>query len=238
MWTKTKVPAIPRHAQQCTDDLQLIQVNYFSKPWQCFGLHFLIQEAESRNTSYSKLIVKHSWEGCRTLTCLLNYSPSGLTISPFFLIARVSMVSWGRWSPMGFSRQEYWSGLPFPSPGDLPNPGIRPRDQTLVSGAAGSLLHCRWILDRLSHPGYPTDHQINSILASHGARMEEQELLGWQKWERTWLVGNKWSPKSPLSNRVEDEEPHPHTEREYFLEYNLHSLCFKRICYSILSRWA
>ena len=25
---------------------------------------------------------------------------------------------------MGFSRQEYWSGLPFPSPGDLPNPGM------------------------------------------------------------------------------------------------------------------
>ena len=28
---------------------------------------------------------------------------------------------------MGFSRQEYWSGLPFPSPGDLPDPGIKPR---------------------------------------------------------------------------------------------------------------
>ena len=28
---------------------------------------------------------------------------------------------------MGFCRQEYWSGLPFPSPGDLPNPGIEPR---------------------------------------------------------------------------------------------------------------
>ena len=27
---------------------------------------------------------------------------------------------------MGFSRQEYWSGLPFPSPGDLPNPGMEP----------------------------------------------------------------------------------------------------------------
>ena len=27
---------------------------------------------------------------------------------------------------MGFSRQEHWSGLPFPSPGDLPNPGIEP----------------------------------------------------------------------------------------------------------------
>ena len=33
--------------------------------------------------------------------------------------------------PMGFSRQEYWSGLPFPSPGNLPNPGIEPRSLTL-----------------------------------------------------------------------------------------------------------
>ena len=32
---------------------------------------------------------------------------------------------------MGFSRQEYWSGLPFPSPGDLPDPGIKPRSPTL-----------------------------------------------------------------------------------------------------------
>ena len=32
---------------------------------------------------------------------------------------------------MGFSRQEYWSGLPFPSPGDIPDPGIEPRFPTL-----------------------------------------------------------------------------------------------------------
>ena len=32
---------------------------------------------------------------------------------------------------MGFTRQEYWSGLPFPSPGDLPNPGIEPGSPTL-----------------------------------------------------------------------------------------------------------
>ena len=32
---------------------------------------------------------------------------------------------------MGFSRQEYWSGLLFPSPGDLPNPGIKPAPPTL-----------------------------------------------------------------------------------------------------------
>ena len=32
---------------------------------------------------------------------------------------------------MGFSRQEYWSGLPFPSPGDIPDPGIEPRSPVL-----------------------------------------------------------------------------------------------------------
>ena len=32
---------------------------------------------------------------------------------------------------MDFSRQEYWSGLPFPSPGDLPDPGMEPRSPAL-----------------------------------------------------------------------------------------------------------
>ena len=32
---------------------------------------------------------------------------------------------------LGFSRQEYWSGLPFPSPGDLPEPGIKPGSPAL-----------------------------------------------------------------------------------------------------------
>ena len=36
---------------------------------------------------------------------------------------------------MGFSRQEYWSGLPYPPPGDLPNPGIKP--VSLISCIAG-----------------------------------------------------------------------------------------------------
>ena len=39
---------------------------------------------------------------------------------------------------MGFSRQEYWSGLPFPSPGDLPDPGIEPRSPTLEADALTS----------------------------------------------------------------------------------------------------
>ena len=39
---------------------------------------------------------------------------------------------------MGFSRQEYWSGLPFPSPGDLPDPGIKPSYPALEADALTS----------------------------------------------------------------------------------------------------
>ena len=35
---------------------------------------------------------------------------------------------------MGFPRHEYWSGLPFPSPGDLPTPGIKPPSTALAGG--------------------------------------------------------------------------------------------------------
>ena len=84
--------------------------------------------------------------------------------------------------PMEFSRPEYWSGEPFPSPGNLPNPGIEPRSPALQvdssvgeppgkpqNPGAGSLsllqgilpsqesnlglLHCRWILYQLSYQG-------------------------------------------------------------------------------------
>ena len=46
-----------------------------------------------------------------------------------------------------FSRQEYWSGLPFPSPGDLPVPGIEPGSPAMQADAQ--------MLYRLSHQGSP-----------------------------------------------------------------------------------
>ena len=46
-----------------------------------------------------------------------------------------SVIPWtvAHWAPlsMGFSRQEYWNGLPCPSPGDLPDPGIKTRSPAL-----------------------------------------------------------------------------------------------------------
>ena len=59
---------------------------------------------------------------------------------------------------MGFSRQEYWSGLPFPAPGNLPNPGIEPASVASPALQADSL--------PLSHWGSPTSSlsRIYSLL--------------------------------------------------------------------------
>ena len=55
---------------------------------------------------------------------VLSLSPVRLFVSPC-TIANQAPLS------MEFSRQEYWSALPFPSPGDLPNPGIQPGSPAL-----------------------------------------------------------------------------------------------------------
>ena len=96
--------------------------------------------------------------------------------------------------PWGFSRQEYWSGLPCPPPRDFPNPGIKPRSPTLqgdsllseppgkpkntgvgslsllqgiflTQGVNLGLLHCRRILYCLSHQGSPFGNNLGTILA-------------------------------------------------------------------------
>jgi len=90
---------------------------------------------------------------------------------------------------MRISRQEYWSGLPCPPPGDCPKPGIKPRSSSLRADSVLSeppgkskntgvdslsflqqnfstqesnrgLLHCRWILYQLSYQGWSDNKQF------------------------------------------------------------------------------
>ena len=53
------------------------------------------------------------------------------SLSRVRLFATPRSVAYQAPPPMGFCRQEYWSGLPFPSPGGLPNPGIEPGSPAL-----------------------------------------------------------------------------------------------------------
>ena len=67
---------------------------------------------------------------------LANFKRQNICLNLFLCVCLCSDMSdffvtpWtiAHWAPlsMGVSRQEYWSGLPFPTPGDLPNPGIEP----------------------------------------------------------------------------------------------------------------
>ena len=79
----------------------------------------------------------------RVCTCVLSH------FSRVWLFATLWTVAHQASLTMGFSRQEYWSGLPCPPPGDLPNPGIEPmslKSPTLAEGffttsAPGEALH-------------------------------------------------------------------------------------------------
>ena len=65
--------------------------------------------------------------------CVLVLGGEGESLSPLWLFATLWTVAHQAPLSMGFPKQEYWSGLPFPLPGDLPNPGIQP--MSLVSSA-------------------------------------------------------------------------------------------------------
>ena len=79
---------------------------------------------------------------CNARSCcvLSRFSRVRLFATPW-TVARQAPLS------MGFSRQEYWSGLPFPSPGDLPDPGVEPVSPVVPALQADSL--------SLSHQGSP-----------------------------------------------------------------------------------
>ena len=94
------------------------QLPHLFMQWVC-GLRtdFTIH-VRHRSTVYRKydrkvkMLVAHL---CPSLYDLMDCSPTGSFVH-------------------GILRQEYWSGLPFPSPGDLPNPGIEPRSPALITG--------------------------------------------------------------------------------------------------------
>ena len=87
---------------------------------------------------------------------ILPFSLIGRMLNHSLSCVQLFVTSWtvAHQAPpsMGFSRQEYWSGLPFPSPGDLPHPGIKPRSPTLQADALTS--EPCWLENRISSTTY------------------------------------------------------------------------------------
>ena len=81
--------------------------------------------------------MSHS-ESIFTTRINIGYLPLENTLSRVRLFAIPWTVANQAPQSIEFSRQEYWSGLPFPSPGDLPNAGIEPGSPTLQAHALPS----------------------------------------------------------------------------------------------------
>ena len=73
-------------------------------------------------------LMQKSQQVLNSMLLLFGHSVVSDSFETLWTVARQVPLS------MGFLRQEYWSGLPFPSPGDLPDPGIEPTSPTLAGG--------------------------------------------------------------------------------------------------------
>ena len=117
------------------------------------------------------------FSGC----CVLSHSvESDSLLSPWTVACQAPLS-------MGFSRQEYWNGLPCPPPGDLPNPGIKPRSPTLQADSllfeppgksslsVGELINKLWCNPPMGFPGGTSGKEC---LPMQETRVQS---LGWEK---------------------------------------------------------
>ena len=94
----------------------------------------------------TNLIVQHL-AGTQTVASSAQFTGGKVkvkSLSRVRLFATPWTVAYQAPPSMGFSRQEYWSGLPFPSPGDLPDPGIEPGSPALLPIRSVSSMILEW----------------------------------------------------------------------------------------------
>ena len=111
-----------------------------------------------RSSLFTNNLTLITWFSRLWHVCVLScFSHVQIFVTPWAVVCQAPLS-------MGFSRQEYWSGLPCPPPGDLPDPGINPH-----------LLHCRQILYQwatrealLWHRYYSNPYCKKEALASDG----------------------------------------------------------------------
>ena len=109
---------------------------------------------------------------CGATQAILFIHDGSLLISHFQLFATLWTVTHTAPLSMGFPRQEYWRGLPFPSPGNLPDPGIEPISS--VSCIAGGFF-THWAI-REAHNSHKTFFYFNTLPLS-SEKIVKQELF-------------------------------------------------------------
>ena len=92
---------------------------------------FSKESSQPMDRTQVSLIVGRFFTSQATKEAFSNERKKVKSLSHVQLFATPQVVAYQASLSMEFSRQEYQSGLPFPSPGDLPNPGIEPRSPAL-----------------------------------------------------------------------------------------------------------
>ena len=120
------------------------------------------------------------WGYC--VVCVQSLSRVWLLAAPWNVAHRVPLS-------VGFSRQEHWSGVPFPPPGHLPNPGIEPESP-----------HCRWILyttEPLRKPSFTVtigiflnSRKASKMFLSFNCWLK-RKCTTWELWAQFYLQQNE-----------------------------------------------
>ena len=128
--------SLTSHAVQCQNSCCC----YFTKNWECIKSYWLQADAHC--------------------ACMLSHFNRVLLFVTLWTIACQAPLS------MGFSRQEYWSGLPCPPPGDLPNPGNGNGSSQPMSPESPALQPNSLLLSHLGSPNstYPKIFRPLTIL--------------------------------------------------------------------------
>ena len=124
------------NAMSCTQCLACVMLLYYHCHQSSHLLGILYMPGTLCTLSHFMLTITF-YEGCVCVCVCVSVS---LSVCLSHLVMFDSMTSWTWQAPlsMEFSRQEYWSGLTYPSPGDLPNPWIKPRSPALQANSLPS----------------------------------------------------------------------------------------------------
>ena len=136
-------------------------------------------------------------------SCLTLLRPRGLYLSVLL--------------PMGFPRQKCWSGLPFPSPADLPDPGIKPVSPVLASGFFTTELPGKSTLKY-----FHTNVHSSTVHSSQKVGMTQMPIRGWvdkgivEHTHSGILFSHKkeWSAETRCNN-VEESQQHYAEVKEF-----------------------
>ena len=147
-------------------------------------VHFFWQKPSWESTVYmAPMVGACTWHACQVTSVMFDSAT-------LWTIARQAPLS------MGFSRQEYWSGLSFPSPGDLPDPDIKPRPPALQTddsptklwGKPNHFLSCT-LIPRSPNPGQTFPGSRCSIFLSRAELSPCSPIKDWFFIICTMVVG-------------------------------------------------